>query len=132
MDIPGMLAGARQSTAEGGFGCAKHPGCAAETEAFGDGMECLGDALGRRFESIEWSVSSGGDLSFAGLAEKIPDRLVATMVAVGNQGMHGRIRDPEVLAIGVRTGVTLSVGGFLAAARAFALAIRSYGSWGSE
>ncbi len=81
VEMVGMLAGAAKPAAERGFRGREDAGGGTDTQAFSDGMECLGDALGRRFQSIEWSVSSGGDLSFAGLAEKIPDRLVATTLA---------------------------------------------------
>jgi hypothetical protein len=77
----------------------------------------------RRFELIERRVLAGGDLALASLAEEIPNRFVATVVTIADQGMNGRVGDLEVFAVAVWTGVTLGVDGLLAATGAFALGV---------
>jgi hypothetical protein len=72
-------------------------------------------------------VSAGGEFALASGAEEILNRLVAAMVAVTDQGMDGRVRVQEVVAIGVRTGKTLVVDGFLTPAGAFAQSIGDHG-----
>jgi hypothetical protein len=90
-------------------------------------MQSLGDTFGRGFEPIERGVSAGSELPLTGLAEEILNRLMATMVAIADQGVDGRVRVPEVVAIRMRTSVTLGVEPFLAAAGAFALGVRDHG-----
>ena len=53
MQILGMLAAAREPTAECGLRGGEHAGSGAETEAFGDGMQGLGDTPGRRLQPIK-------------------------------------------------------------------------------
>jgi hypothetical protein len=122
-----MLAGAREPTSDCVFRGGENAGGGAEAEAFGDGMEDLGNTPGWRLQTIEWGIPAGRDLSFTGLAEEILDRLVAAVIAVADQGVDGRVGDPEVPAIRVGTGVPPGVDGFLAAAGAFALGIRDNG-----
>jgi hypothetical protein len=94
-------------------------------------MQGLGYADRGCLQSIERGVPAGGEFTLTSLAEEILNGLVPAMMAVTDQGMDGRVRDPDVIAIGVGTGVTLGVECLLAAGRAFALGIGGYGFRGS-
>ncbi len=61
------------------------------------------------------------------LAEEILNSVMATVVAIADQGLDGRVRVPEVVAIRMRTGVTLVVEPFLAATGTFALGVGDHG-----
>ena len=56
MQVLGMLAGAEDPTPHGGFGRVQDPRRRVGTQAFGDGVQNLGDAGLRCFETVERSV----------------------------------------------------------------------------
>ena len=51
------------------------------------------------------------------------------MVSIGDQGVNRGVGDVEILAVGMRAGIPLSVAGFPAAAWAFGLGIGGNGTW---
>jgi hypothetical protein len=104
-----MLAGAREPISDCVFRGGEDAGGGAEAETLGDGMQGLGNTSGRRLQTIKWGIPAGRELTFTGLAIEITDGLVSAVTAVADQGMDGRVRVQEVVAIRMRTGITLSV-----------------------
>jgi hypothetical protein len=73
-------------------------------------------------------MPASGEFTPASLAIQIPDRFQLAVVSVGNQGVDRGVGDLEILTIGMRAGVAVSIAGFSAAARAFGLGVGDNGS----
>ena len=58
-------------------------------------------------EPIQWRVQATGETLVTPLTFPILDVFVDTAFSIANERVNALIGDPEVLALGIRTGVTL-------------------------
>jgi len=79
-----MLASAGDPTPDGGVGELEDASGCLRTEAFGDGVQHLGDLYGWGLEAVERGVAPGRDLAVAGLTIQVLDRVMPAVVAVTN------------------------------------------------
>lgn len=96
-----MEAGARQPTLHGCVGQVKDAGGGLEAEAFGDGMQDLGDCGGQGLETVEWGVPARCEFMMAGLTIEVLDRIPVSVVPVADPGVKLWVGIIEVLTIGV-------------------------------
>ena len=121
-----MEAGARQPTLHGHVGQVKDAGGGLEAEAFGDGMQDLGDCGGQGIETVECGVPARCEFMMAGLTIEVLDRITATVVPVADQGMNLRIMVIEVPTIGVGAGIARGIDRLLAPSRALEPCLGDY------
>src|SRR5262249_38757343 len=110
-----------QPGGDGSGTVAKNPHGSGHREPFGHGRQHLTYALGRRFEPIEWRVSTGRKRGATGLAAQRLDALYFPLSSVADQRMDVRIRDLIVLAGAVGAGEPLGIDPFGRTATAFDL-----------
>ena len=87
-------------------------------DAFGEQREDEADNLGRGTEAIEGGVTAGREFAVASLTAQIGNMVVA-VGPVAHQGMHLRIGNQTVGALGIAAGVAFGVDRLLAAAGTF-------------
>ena len=127
-----MLAGTRNPTPHGVFWHLEDSRRGLVTEAFGDGVQDLGDAGWKSFQVIEGCMASRREFTSTGLTIKILDWFVSTVMPVADQGMDSGVGIVEVTATLVRAGKTSCADGFLATSRTLYLTIRNQrddGGW---
>ncbi len=95
------MAGAGDPTADSGIGHLEDPSRGLGTEAFSDGVQDLGGLSCRRPRTVKCGVPSSRKLPSAGLAVEIPDRIMAAVVAVTDEGMDGRVSDLAIVTVGL-------------------------------
>jgi hypothetical protein len=95
-----------------------------DTQAFGDGVQDLGDADLRCFETVERSVPACRKLRMASLAVEILDGIMLAVVAIPDEGVEGGVRNGAIVTFWVGTGLAARVYRLFTTAWALSLGLR--------
>ena len=125
-----MQTGAGEPAAEGGFRQLQGPGRGLDAKPFRHGVPDLGDLGGRGFETVAGGVPPGGERLGASLAVEIPNGVVASGVALADEGVAGGVGDLVMVAVGIRAGLALGIDRLPATPSALALGVRPDGTGG--